>query len=110
MQVTSKRVANAKSERYHGNILKRGKVELNKVLGTCCAAPTASRRCAPAAASTSSMQAQLTSHTACKSCRKLRSWAWGPYCWASSSLWSWGQVRIIPITVERLRGTVAHTY
>lgn len=28
--VTSKRVANAKSERYHGNILKRGKVELNK--------------------------------------------------------------------------------
>jgi hypothetical protein len=33
VQVTSKRVANAKSERYHGNILKRGKVELNKVRG-----------------------------------------------------------------------------
>jgi len=32
MQVVSKRVANAKSERYHGNILKRGKVELTKVL------------------------------------------------------------------------------
>lgn len=28
--VTSKRVANAKSERYHSNILKRGKVEFNK--------------------------------------------------------------------------------
>lgn len=28
--VTSKRVSNAKSERYHGNILKRGRVEFNK--------------------------------------------------------------------------------
>ena len=31
LQVTSKRVANAKSDKYHGNILKRGKVELQKV-------------------------------------------------------------------------------
>jgi len=28
--VVSKRVANAKSEKYHGNILKRGKVEITK--------------------------------------------------------------------------------
>ncbi len=31
--MTSKRVANAKSDKYHGNILKRGKVELQKVRG-----------------------------------------------------------------------------
>jgi hypothetical protein len=35
LQVVSKRVANAKSERYHGNILKRGKVELTKVSWSC---------------------------------------------------------------------------
>ena len=38
VQVTSKRVANAKSDKYHGNILKRGKVELQKVR------PNASKR------------------------------------------------------------------
>ena len=42
-QVTSKRVANAKSDKYHGNILKRGKVELQKVRGPlrdCCNVPS----------------------------------------------------------------------
>ena len=33
--MTSKRVANAKSDKYHGNILKRGKVELQKVRTQC---------------------------------------------------------------------------
>ena len=45
LQVTSKRVANAKSDKYHGNILKRGKVELTKVCGRLAARFRIDKRC-----------------------------------------------------------------
>ena len=96
LQVTSKRVANAKSDKYHGNILKRGKVELQKVRS-----PSEGCLDAPPPQSPPDSNASSPGPTAFPDwCRGERRSEWDPSCLVSSSSWSSAQVRVDPAPVS----------
>ena len=98
MQSYSKRVANAKSDKYHSNVHKRGKVWDGKEASLCflqCAILASIWPCKPVQGRwTSLMQGDPDPAflVACRSLRPSPRRALG--CWASSFLCWWAQVRL----------------